>query len=89
MTSTTAEKSFAIGTLAEVRKTNSKYARPCGDIISICQILKGLGDHARLLVSLFPTFVTFSKADQDDEVCSNSIYGLGMLASKALPEMQG
>lgn len=67
--STISEKSFAIGTLAE--------------------ILEGLGQHARLLVSLYPTFMTFSKADQDDDVCSNSIYALGVLAANGLPEMLG
>ncbi len=29
----------------------------------------------------------YSKADQEDEVCSNAIYGLGVLATNALPEM--
>ena len=39
------------------------------------------------MVSLYPTLLTYSKEDQDDEVCSNSVYALGILAANALPEM--
>ena len=53
----------------------------------LIQILEGLGAHARLMVSLYPTLMAHSKEDQDDEVCSNSIYALGILAANALPEM--
>lgn len=52
------------------------------------QILEGLGQHARLMISLYPTLLTYSKEDQDDEVCSNSVYALGILAANALPEMR-
>ena len=116
--STTADRSFAIGTLAEVRsyqcsltpspiplfKSPSSFPpsfplplNPSFPLLlnpssfplplNPSQILDGLGEHARLLVQLYETFVTFSKPDQDDEVCSNSIYALGVLAANALPEM--
>lgn len=39
------------------------------------------------MVSLYETFVNFSKEEQDNEVCSNSVYALGVLAANALPEM--
>lgn len=60
---------------------------PKFDSIPVVQILEGLGAHARLMVSLYPTLLTYSKEDQDDEVCSNSVYALGILAANALPEM--
>ena len=58
-------------------------------IYFLFQIVEALESHSRLLVSLYQPFMTFSKEDQDDEVCSNSVFGLGMLAKNALPEMAG
>jgi len=51
--------------------------------------MEALESHARLLVSLYQPFLTFSGEEQDDEVCSNSVFGLGVLAKNALPEMAG
>lgn len=51
------------------------------------QILEGLGEHARLMFNLYQTFIDYSTEEQDDEVCSNSVYALGVLAANALPEM--
>ena len=41
------------------------------------------------MVSLYQTFMDFSVESQDDEVCSNSIFGLGVLAKFGVPEMLG
>ena len=41
------------------------------------------------MVNLYQTFLNLSEPDQDNEVCSNSVYALGVLAANALPEMIG
>ena len=53
------------------------------------QIVEALESHARQMVSLYQPFMSFSREDQDDEVYSNSVFGLGVLAKKGLPEMAG
>lgn len=46
-----------------------------------------MGVASRLLLDLYPVFMQLLQCD-DDEVCSNAVYGLGQLASKALPEIR-
>jgi hypothetical protein len=51
------------------------------------QVVEGVGGYARLLLNLYQVFVEYSGSQQDDEVCSNSVYGLGVLAANALPDI--
>lgn len=51
------------------------------------QIVDGVGNYARLLVDFYQLFVEYSGNQQDDEVCSNAVYGLGLLAVNALPNI--
>lgn len=51
------------------------------------QVVEGVGGYARLLLNLYQVFVEHSGSQQDNEVCSNSVYGLGVLAANALPDM--
>ena len=50
-------------------------------------MVEGVGGYARLLLNLYQVFVEYSRGQEDDEVCSNSVYGLGVLAANALPDM--
>ena len=50
-------------------------------------MVEGVGGYARLLLNLYQVFVEYSGSQQDDEVCSNSVYGLGVLAANALPDI--
>ena len=124
--STVAERSFAVGTLAEVglnshpsvvgmcpslanwtRHTRSDtIAAPCQSdqlqswlkasadtvlssfpCISPPQIVEAVGNHARFLLQLYPLFVN-SLGDGEDEVCNNAVFGLGVLAANALPDIE-
>ena len=53
----------------------------------LSQVVEGVGGYARLLLNLYQVFVEYSGSQQDDEVCSNSVYGLGVLAANALPDI--
>ena len=61
VTSSTAEKSFAVGTLAEVIEA-------CGEPVG-----------SAFTTILYPVFTRMAK-DEDDEVRSNSVFALGVLA---------
>ena len=50
------------------------------------QVVEGLGASAGQAVELYPVFMA-SLADLEDEVCSNAVYGLGVLAANAHAEM--
>ena len=62
----------------------SKYVR---HVCLLMQVVEGVGGYARLLINLYQVFVEYSGNQQDDEVCSNSVYGLGVLAANALPDI--
>ena len=51
------------------------------------QVVEGVGGYSRLLLNLYQIFMEYSGSQQEDEVCSNSVYGLGLLAANALPDM--
>ena len=51
------------------------------------KIVDGMGSASRLLLDLYPVFMQLLQCE-DDEVCSNAVYGLGQLASRALPEIR-
>lgn len=46
-----------------------------------------MGSHSRKLLELYPLFVK-AMADEEDEVCSNAVYGMGLLAANGIPETQ-
>ena len=46
-----------------------------------------MGGHSRKLLELYPLFVK-AMADKEDEVCSNAVYGMGLLAAYGIPETQ-
>ena len=48
------------------------------------QIVEGVGPHSTQLMSLLPLFMQ-CLSDGEDEVVSNSVFGLGLLASLAMP----
>ena len=67
-TSSTAEKSFAVGTLAEV--------------------IESIGETTVVFVdTLYPVFLRMVK-DEDDEVRSNAVFALGMLAANGGDKMK-
>lgn len=51
------------------------------------QIVEAVGSHARFLLQLYPLFVN-SLSDGEDEVCNNAVFGLGVLAANALPDIE-
>ena len=53
----------------------------------LTQVVEAVGNHARFLLQLYPLFVN-SLGDGEDEVCSNAVFGLGVLAANALPDIQ-
>ena len=53
----------------------------------LSQVVEGVGSCSRVLLNLYQVFLEYSGSQQDDEVCSNSVYGLGLLAANALPDM--
>ena len=46
-----------------------------------------MGPHACFLPSLYQLFMEHSGNDKDEEVCSNSVYGLGVLAANGGPDV--
>lgn len=70
VTSSTAEKSFAVGTLAEVIEA-------CGEPVG-----------SAFTSVLYPVFTRMTK-DEDEEVRSNSVFALGVLASNGGAAMIG
>ena len=46
--------------------------------------MEGIGNHAQHMLQLYPVFMESLK-DQEDEVCSNAVYGLGVLAANGTP----
>ena len=81
--STVAERSMAVGTFAEVHFSVSVVVMlfVC---LFLCQIVEGIGNHAQHMLQLYPVFMESLK-DQEDEVCSNAVYGLGVLAANGTP----
>ena len=68
-TSSTSEKSFAVGTLGET--------------------IEAVGPSIAMYAeTLYPVFVKMTK-DEDDEVRSNSVYSLGVLAANCGQKIQG
>lgn len=51
------------------------------------QLLDGLGGHTCKLLELYPLFLK-TMSDEDDEVCSNAIYGMGLLMANGVPDSQ-
>lgn len=46
-----------------------------------------MGSHSRKLLELYPLLVK-AMSDEEDEVCRNAVYGMGLLAANGVPEMQ-
>ena len=69
MTSSVAEKSFAVGTIAE--------------IINECGVAS-----VTFVNSLYPLFMKYIQ-DEDDEVRSNAVFGLGVLVANSGSKMHG
>ena len=51
------------------------------------QLVDGMGGHSYHFLELYPLFVK-AMSDEEDEVCSNAIYGLGLLAANAGPKIR-
>ena len=51
------------------------------------QLLDGLGGHTCKLLGLYPLFLK-TMSDEDDEVCRNAIYGMGLLMANGVPDSQ-
>ncbi len=49
--------------------------------------MEGLESHACHVTDLYQTFIEYSNAGRDEEVCSNSVYGLGLLTAQGGPIM--
>jgi hypothetical protein len=54
---------------------------------TIAELLDGLGGHTCKLLELYPLFLK-TMSDEDDEVCSNAIYGMGLLMANGVPDSQ-
>ena len=55
--------------------------------VYVLQLLDGMGGQCRKLLDLYQVFVK-AMADEEDDVCSNAVYGMGLLAANAVPEIQ-